>query len=88
MNRCEELGVLMLMGSVGDCDENAMAESFFTTLESELLNSVSLFAKPEEEKREISIFINGLCDKKRLHGQLGHRSPSACEAARVAQAAA
>ncbi len=36
--RCEEAGVRPSMGSVGDCFDNAMCESFFATLECELLN--------------------------------------------------
>ena len=36
--RCEEAGVRPSMGSVGDCYDNAMCESFFATLECELLD--------------------------------------------------
>ena len=36
--RCGELNVSMLMGTVGDAYDNAMAESFFATLERELLD--------------------------------------------------
>ena len=36
--RCRERGVALSMGSVGDCFDNAMAESFFATLECELLD--------------------------------------------------
>jgi putative transposase len=36
--RCDELQVQISMGSVGDCYDNAMAESSFATLECELLN--------------------------------------------------
>lgn len=35
--RCREAGVRPSMGSVGDCYDNAMYESFFATLECELL---------------------------------------------------
>ena len=35
--RCREAGVRPSMGSVGDCFDNAMCESFFATLECELL---------------------------------------------------
>ena len=35
--RCQQAGVRPSMGSVGDCFDNAMAESFFATLECELL---------------------------------------------------
>jgi Integrase core domain len=36
--RCREAGVAPSMGSVGDCYDNALAESFFATLECELLD--------------------------------------------------
>ena len=36
--RCKEMGVRPSMGSVGDCYDNAMCESFFATLECELLD--------------------------------------------------
>ena len=36
--RCREAGVRPSMGSVGDAYDNAMAESFFATLECELLD--------------------------------------------------
>ena len=54
------------MSKRGDCYDNAMAESFFATLESELLNIVPLFANPEEAKREIFRFIEGFYNEKRL----------------------
>ena len=40
--RCREAGVALSMGSVGDCFDNAMAESFFATLECELLDRTRL----------------------------------------------
>ena len=36
--RCREAGVMPSMGSTGDAYDNAMAESFFATLEREVLN--------------------------------------------------
>jgi putative transposase len=36
--RCQEAGIMPSMGSVGDAYDNAMAESFFATLEREVLN--------------------------------------------------
>jgi len=35
--RCRQAGVRPSMGSVGDCYDNALCESFFATLECELL---------------------------------------------------
>ena len=40
--RCREAGVMPSMGSVGDAYDNAMAESFFASLERELLNRAAL----------------------------------------------
>ena len=39
--RCREIGVVPSTGSAGDCFDNAMAESFFATLECELLEQRS-----------------------------------------------
>jgi putative transposase len=39
--RCRQAGIRSSMGSVGDCYDNAMAESFFATLECELLSRSS-----------------------------------------------
>jgi len=41
--RCEKAGVRPSMGSVGDCYDNAMCESFFATLECELLHKARRF---------------------------------------------
>jgi putative transposase len=43
-NRCKAAGVKLSMGSVGDAYDNAMAESFFASLESELLDRLALKA--------------------------------------------
>jgi len=48
-SRCKEAGVRPSMGSVGDADENAMAESFFSTLECELLSRRSF--SPQADAR-------------------------------------
>jgi transposase InsO family protein len=49
------------MGSVGDCFDNAMCESFFATLECELLNSRH-FKTQIEARTAIFEFIEGLCE--------------------------
>jgi putative transposase len=50
-NRCREMGVRPSMGTVGDAYDNAMAESFFATLECELLDRRSWRTKPRRERR-------------------------------------
>ena len=79
--RCKILGVKISMGSVGDCYDNAMAESFFATLESELLNIVPLFSDPQHAQREIFKYIEGFYNVKRRHSQLNQMSPANFESA-------
>lgn len=56
--RCQEAHVKPSMGTVGDCFDNAMCESFFATLECELLDK-SRFKTREEAKMAIFEFIEG-----------------------------
>ena len=78
--RCQEAGVRPSMGSVGDAYDNAMCESFFATLECELLDR-SRFASQAEAKMACFSFIEGWYNPVRLHSALGYRSPMAFEAA-------
>ena len=70
-----EAGVRPSMGSVGDAYDNAMAESFFSTLEAELL-SRRRFASQAEAKMACFSYIEGWYNPVRLHSGLGYRSPS------------
>lgn len=76
--RCGEAGVRASMGSVGDADDNAMAESFFSTLEAELL-SRRRFTSQVEVKMACFSYIEGWYNPDRLHSALGYRSPMAYE---------
>ena len=73
--RCRRAGVQPSMGSVGDCYDNALAESFFATLECELLDRTE-FASPEAAQRAIFDFIEGFYNTRRRHSALGYRSPA------------
>ena len=73
--RCREAGVVQSMGSVGDAYDNAMCESFFASLECELLDRPS-FATVREARREIFRFIEGFYNTRRLHSALGYVSPA------------
>ncbi len=77
--RCGEAGVRPSMGSVGDAYDNAMAESFFSTLEAELL-SRRRFASQAEARMACFSYIEGWYNPVRLHSGLGYRSPMAYEA--------
>jgi putative transposase len=67
------------MGSVGDAYDNAMAESFFSTLEAELL-SRRRFASQAEARMAGFSYIEGWYNPVRLHSGLGYRSPMTYEA--------
>jgi len=77
--RCKEAGVRPSMGSVGDAYDNAMCESFFATLECELLDR-RRFSSQAEARMACFSFIEGWYNPVRLHSALGYRSPMAYEA--------
>ncbi len=77
--RCSKAGVRPSMGSVGDAYDNAMAESFFSTLEAELL-SRRRFASQAKARMACFSYIEGWYNPVRLHSGLGYRSPMAYEA--------
>lgn len=73
-NRCQEAGVRPSMGSVGDAYDNAMAESFFSTLECELL-ARRRFRSQAEARMACFSYIEGFYNPLRRHSALGYRSP-------------
>jgi putative transposase len=76
--RCQEAGVRPSMGSVGDAYDKAMCESFFSTLECELL-ARRRFASQAEAKIACFSYIEGFYNPVRLHSGLGYLSPIAYE---------
>jgi putative transposase len=72
--RCKEVGVRPSMGSVGDAYDNAMCESFFATLECELLD-LQRFPTQAEAKMAVFDFIEGFYNPRRRHSALGQLSP-------------
>jgi len=77
--RCDLMGVRPSMGSVGDAYDNAMAESFFGTLECELLDRY-LFRTPAEARQAVFRYIEGWYNPRRRHSSLGYLSPAKFEA--------
>jgi putative transposase len=76
--RCREAGVVPSMGSVGDCFDNAMAESFFATLETELLDR-TCFRNRTEARLAVFDYIEGFYNPRRRHSALGQLSPAEYE---------
>jgi putative transposase len=62
------------MGSVGDCFDNAMCESFFATLECELLDRLH-FNTQIEARLAVFAFIEGWYNPRRRHSAIGYLSP-------------
>ena len=81
--RCREAGVRPSMGSVGDCFDNALCESFFATLECELLDR-RRFRTPAEARRAVFDFLEGWYNPHRRHSALGYLSPAEFERRRKA----
>jgi putative transposase len=84
--RCREAGIMPSMGSVGDAYDNAMAESFFASLERELLNR-RRFRSQIEAKGAVFEWIEGWYNPHRRHSALGYRSPVNYERAHERSAA-
>jgi len=76
--RCKAEGVRPSMGSRGDCYDNAMCESFFATLECELIERTTFETKPEA-RLSIFAFIEGWYNPDRLHSGIGYQSPNRYE---------
>ena len=72
--RCKEMGVRPSMGTVGDAYDNAMAESFFASLECELINRRSWKSKAEA-RTALFTWIEGWYNPRRRHSALEHLSP-------------
>ena len=73
-NRCKEAGVRPSTGSVGDAYDNAMCESFFATLECELIDR-HRFRSHTEARMAVFQFIEGFYNPSRRHSALGYLSP-------------
>jgi putative transposase len=72
--RCREAGVRPSMGSVGDAYDNALCESFFATLECELLDR-TIFKTQAEARLAVFDFIEGFYNPHRRHSSINYLSP-------------
>jgi putative transposase len=76
--RCRQADVVPSMGSVGDCYDNAITESFFATLECELL-ARQAFPTLAAARLAVFEYIEGFYNPHRRHSALGYASPAAYE---------
>ena len=72
--RCREWGVRPSMGSVGSCYDNALCESFFASLECELLDR-QLFRNHAEARMAVFQYIEGWYNTHRRHSSIGYYAP-------------
>ena len=73
-SRCEQMGVRPSRGTVGDAYDNAMAESFFATLECERLDRRT-YRTQAEARLDLFRYIEGWYNPHRRHSALGQQSP-------------
>ena len=76
--RLRDAGMMASMGSRGDCFDNAMAESFFATLECELL-AQQRFPTRNAARLALLDSIEGFYNSHRRHSALDYLSPAAYE---------
>ena len=73
--RCREAGITPSMGSVGDAYDNAITESFFATLECELLDRTR-FVTRTQARMAVFDYLEGFYNPRRRHSALGYLSPA------------
>ena len=72
------------MSRKGNCWDNAVVESFFATLKTELIGRRK-FATRAAARRAIFEYIEGFYNRQRLHSTLGYMSPAEYEGSRQPQ---
>lgn len=73
-----DAGVLQSIGRRGDAFDNAVAESFFATLECELIDRRT-FKRRDQARLEVFEFVEGFYNPRRRHSALGYVSPERFE---------
>jgi transposase InsO family protein len=76
--RAREAGIALSMGSVGDAYDNAMAESFFASLETELLDRTT-FRTRADARLAVFDYIEAFYNPRRRHSALDYLSPAEFE---------
>lgn len=62
------------MSGLGNCYDNAVMESFFATLKTELVHR-EIFNTRAQARRELFAYIEGFYNRERLHSSLNYQSP-------------
>lgn len=72
--RLDALGIVRSMSRKGDCWDNAVAESLFSTLEFEC-RSLHAFVDVDDARSAVGQYIDGFYNPQRLHSANGYSSP-------------
>lgn len=83
--RLAKLGMTVSMSRTGNCYGNAVVESFFDSLKTEI--GCELFESREHARREVFEYIEESYNGRRRHSALGQVSPAAFERCRATEAA-
>jgi transposase InsO family protein len=77
-NILAERGIICSMSRKGDCYDNAVAESFFHTLKTELVRHRS-YETRSQAKADLFEYMEVFYNRKRRHSSLGYKSPAEYE---------
>ena len=84
--RLKEVGITPSMGRSGTALDNALAESFVSTLKAELVSRLRFPSRQEAARTAIFEYLEVFYNTRRLHSALGYRSPADFEEDRVEEA--
>ncbi|WP_443689904.1 transposase [Nonomuraea aurantiaca] len=76
--RCEQAGIRPSTGRTGTCFDNAITESFFASLECELIDRRTFRTRSEAERAMFG-YIEGFYNPRRRHSANGQLSPTEYE---------
>ena len=85
--RLREVGITSSMGRTGSALDNALAESFVSTLKAELVSRMK-FPSRQAAKTAIFDYLETFYNTRRLHSALGYRSPADFEEDRIEEVSA
>lgn len=69
-------GLVQSMSRKGDCYDNAPMESFFSTLKSELVSDAR-YTDLRHARDQLTAYIDGFYNRRRIHSALNHSTPDA-----------
>lgn len=71
---CKDLGIAQSVGRTGVCFDNAMSESFWSTLKTEFFDRKK-WATRDEARKAVARWIEVVYNRRRLHSSLGMQTP-------------